>query len=77
MDNSLDLVYANVKEAYSATALPTLGKSDHCLIQPTPTYKPIRRHSHQDCTAVVSGGSREPDGVPQDNRLGDVSGGLW
>lgn len=38
------MVYDNVKEAYSATALtPPHGKSDHCLIQLTPTYKPVVR----------------------------------
>ena len=42
-DKTLDLLYANVKEAYSATALPPLGKSDHCLIQLSPIYKPLVR----------------------------------
>lgn len=37
----MDLLYANVKAAYSATALYNLGKSDHCLIQITPTYEPV------------------------------------
>lgn len=35
-----DLLYANVKEAYSSTVLPPLGRSDHNLIHLQPLYKP-------------------------------------
>lgn len=42
-NKTFHLLYANVKEAYNATALLPLGKSDHCLIQLTPTYKPVVR----------------------------------
>ncbi|KAJ8406684.1 hypothetical protein AAFF_G00296000 [Aldrovandia affinis] len=38
----LDMMYANVKEAYSSSALP-LGTSDHNLIRLVPTYKPVVR----------------------------------
>lgn len=31
-NNTLDLCYINVKDAYNALALPPLGKSDHNLI---------------------------------------------
>lgn len=31
-------MHANVKEAYSSTALPTLGKSDHNLVNLLPHY---------------------------------------
>ncbi|KAJ8388031.1 hypothetical protein AAFF_G00148220 [Aldrovandia affinis] len=39
----LDMMYANVKEAYSSSALPPLGTSDHNLIHLVPTYKPVVR----------------------------------
>ncbi|XP_025758196.1 uncharacterized protein LOC112843545 [Oreochromis niloticus] len=39
----LDLLYANVKDAYSSSSLPTLGRSDHNLIHLTPRYVPIVR----------------------------------
>ena len=39
-NKTLDLLYANVKDAYSSTALPPLGKSDHNLIHLQPLYKP-------------------------------------
>ena len=45
-NRSLDLLYANVREAYTATPLPPLGKSDHNLVLLTPQYKPqIQRQS--------------------------------
>ena len=42
-NKTLDLLYANIKEAYSATVLPPLGGSDHNLIRLVPTYKPVVR----------------------------------
>lgn len=38
---TLDLLYANVKDAYSSTALPLLGRSDHNFVMLTPSYKPV------------------------------------
>ncbi|KAK0139075.1 hypothetical protein N1851_024349 [Merluccius polli] len=44
-NRTLDL-YANVREAYTATPLPPLGKSDHNLVLLSPQYKPqIQRQS--------------------------------
>ncbi|KAF7664853.1 hypothetical protein LDENG_00161750 [Lucifuga dentata] len=40
-DKILDLLYVNVKEAYSSTPLPPLGKSDHNLVHLRPLYKPL------------------------------------
>ena len=37
---TLDLLYANVKDAYRATALPPLGRSDHNLVFLQTCYKP-------------------------------------
>lgn len=34
------MLYANAKEAYSASALPPIGRSDHNLVFLQPTYKP-------------------------------------
>ena len=39
-NRTLDLLYANVRTAYTATPLPPLGKSDHNLVLLTPQYKP-------------------------------------
>ena len=39
-NRTIDLLYANVKEAYSATALPPLGKADHNLVYLEPLYIP-------------------------------------
>ncbi|KAI4892824.1 hypothetical protein NFI96_004611 [Prochilodus magdalenae] len=39
-NRTIDLLYANVKDAYTATALPPLGKSDHNLVYLQPQYKP-------------------------------------
>ena len=45
-NSTLDLLYANVKEAYTATPLPPLEKSDHNLVLLMPQYKPqIQRQS--------------------------------
>lgn len=38
---TIDLLYANVREAYSAIPLPPLGKTDHNLVQLQPQYKPL------------------------------------
>ncbi|KAK0132218.1 hypothetical protein N1851_032982 [Merluccius polli] len=40
-NKTLDLLYANVKDAYSSTALPPLGRSDHNLVLLSPSYKPV------------------------------------
>ena len=43
-DRTIDLLYANVKDAYNATPLPPLGKSDHNLVSLQPKYIPkVRR----------------------------------
>lgn len=39
-DRTIDLLYANVRDAYKATSLPPLGKSDHNLVLLQPKYKP-------------------------------------
>lgn len=41
MNRTMDLFYTNAKEAYAATPLPPLGKSDHNLVQLQPTYIPL------------------------------------
>ena len=40
-NKTLDLFYANIKNAYSSSALPPLGRSDHNLVLLTSSYKPI------------------------------------
>lgn len=36
--NNTNLLYVNVKDAYSAAALPPLGRSDHNLVYLQPAY---------------------------------------
>lgn len=40
---TLDLLYANVQDAYTSTALPPLGRSDHNLVSLRPQYVPVVR----------------------------------
>ena len=40
-NRTLDLLYANTVDAYTATALPPLGRSDHDLVLLTPRYVPL------------------------------------
>lgn len=39
-NKTLDMLFANVKDAYRSTALPPLGGSDHNLVRLVPTYMP-------------------------------------
>lgn len=41
MNRTMDLFYTIAKEAYAATPLPPLEKSDHNLVQLQPTYIPM------------------------------------
>ncbi|TWW68204.1 hypothetical protein D4764_19G0000020 [Takifugu flavidus] len=38
---TLDLLYANITNPYTSTALPPLGKSDHNLVLLSPSYTPV------------------------------------
>ncbi|TWW55977.1 hypothetical protein D4764_09G0010270 [Takifugu flavidus] len=40
-NKTLDLFYANTKEAYHSLPLPPLGRADHNLIHLQPVYKPL------------------------------------
>ena len=40
-NKTLDLLYANIKEAYNSSPLPPLGRSDHNLVHLLPVYKPL------------------------------------
>ena len=59
----MDLLYSNTKDAYSASALPPLGRSDHNLVLLTPQYVPevqrqpvstrvVRRWTREACEAL-------------------------
>ncbi|KAK0141960.1 RNA-directed DNA polymerase from mobile element jockey [Merluccius polli] len=39
-ENTLDLVYTNIKDSYRAAPLPHVGSSDHLAVMLTPAYKP-------------------------------------
>ena len=53
---TLDLLYANAMDAYDATALPPLGKSDHNLVMMTPKYVPLVRRQpvHTNMTDCIT-----------------------
>ena len=40
-ENTLDLLYANVRNAYSCTPLPPVCGSDHTMVRLTPKYIPV------------------------------------
>lgn len=40
-ENNLDLLYANVQNAYSSSPLPPLGRSDHNLVYLNSCYVPM------------------------------------
>ncbi|XP_030581547.1 uncharacterized protein LOC115777725 [Archocentrus centrarchus] len=40
-ERTLDLLYANVKDAYSCSPLPPLGRSDHNLVKLSSRYVPL------------------------------------
>ncbi|XP_049435499.1 uncharacterized protein LOC125890744 [Epinephelus fuscoguttatus] len=40
-ERTLDLLYANAKDAYSCSPLPPLGRSDHNLVHLNPCYVPL------------------------------------
>ncbi|KAK0143163.1 hypothetical protein N1851_018714 [Merluccius polli] len=39
-NNTLDLVYTNIKNSYKAEPLPHIGNSDHITVRLTPAYRP-------------------------------------
>ena len=47
-DRTLDLFYANVKNAYKCTALPKLGTADHNLVHLTSLYEPMVKKTASD-----------------------------
>ena len=40
-ENTLDLLYANVRNAYSCVPLPPVGTSDHTMVRLVPCYLPV------------------------------------
>ena len=40
-NRTIDLLYANVRDAYRVTPFPPLGKSDHNLVYLQPQYTPL------------------------------------
>ncbi|KAL0147202.1 hypothetical protein M9458_057492, partial [Cirrhinus mrigala] len=48
-----DLLYANVKEAYSCTAILPLGRSDHNLVYLQPIYLPKVREWSKEASAAL------------------------
>ncbi|XP_051811986.1 uncharacterized protein LOC127536225 [Acanthochromis polyacanthus] len=42
-NKTLDLLYANIKDAYSSSPLPPLGSSDHNLVRLQPIYIPMEK----------------------------------
>ena len=52
MNKTLDLLYANIKEAYSCTATPPLGRSDHNLVHLLPCNEPLMKRQSPTIKAV-------------------------
>lgn len=40
-ENTLDMAYTNIKDAYRAAPRPHLGSSDHVSVMLIPAYKPL------------------------------------
>uniref|UniRef100_A0A3B3C2V1 Reverse transcriptase domain-containing protein n=1 Tax=Oryzias melastigma TaxID=30732 RepID=A0A3B3C2V1_ORYME len=58
-DRTIDLFYSNIKDAYQATPLPALSKSDHILISLQPTYTPLVKRQPPTTRSVRSLSSEE------------------
>ena len=53
-NKTLDLLYANIKGAYTSAPLPPLGRSDHNLVRLRPEYTPVvRRQPAQKRTVMT------------------------
>lgn len=44
-ENTLDLLYSNIKAAYKAVPQARFGSSDHLAIELTPVYKPLLKRT--------------------------------
>ncbi|KAL6473956.1 hypothetical protein MHYP_G00175170 [Metynnis hypsauchen] len=64
-ERTLDLLYANVKDAYRCSPLPPLGRSDHNLVNLSPCYVPLVK-SQPVTTRTVSRWSEETYEALQD-----------
>ncbi|XP_014834141.1 PREDICTED: uncharacterized protein LOC106911834 isoform X2 [Poecilia mexicana] len=60
-NKTLDLLYANAKDAYSASALPPLGRSYHNLVRLSPRYVPLVRRHPLHTRTVYKGEFQLPD----------------
>lgn len=52
-NKTLDLLYANIKNTYSSTALPSFSNSDHNLVYLSPQYKPLGQQQPANTTTVL------------------------
>ncbi|KAK2846486.1 hypothetical protein Q5P01_009485 [Channa striata] len=53
-NKTLDLLYANTKNAYTSTPLPPLGRSDHNLVFLSPAYTPgVKKQTPQVKTVKI------------------------
>ena len=51
-NTKLDLFYSNVKDAFTSSPLPQLGKSDHNLVLLSPKYRPIVQRQRPQSLAI-------------------------
>lgn len=73
-NNTLDLAYCNIKQAFRAASRPHLGSSDHLSAMLIPVYKYllIRKKAHSGAGQVLDGGSY--GGLLRPHGLGHVQG---
>ncbi|TWW65035.1 hypothetical protein D4764_22G0006820 [Takifugu flavidus] len=70
-NKTLDLFYANTKEAYHSLPLPPLGCADHNLVHLQPVYKPLVQRQPA-VTRTVKKWSKEAEEALKDTTLWDV-----
>ncbi|KAI4894307.1 hypothetical protein NFI96_005585 [Prochilodus magdalenae] len=64
-ERTLDLLYANVKDAYSCSPLPPLGGSDHNLVNISSKYVPQDCFETTDWTALYEPHGEDIDGLTE------------
>lgn len=51
-ENTLDLLYTNIKDSYRASSLPNVGSADHLAVLLTPAYKPRAKQNKPEIKEI-------------------------
>uniref|UniRef100_A0A665T724 Reverse transcriptase domain-containing protein n=1 Tax=Echeneis naucrates TaxID=173247 RepID=A0A665T724_ECHNA len=62
-NKTIDLLYTNVRDAYRATPLPPLGKSDHNLVHLQPQYTPLVQRQSNTTRSIRKWSSEVEDAL--------------